>query len=133
MTSIHNLGFPRIGEQRSLKIALEQYWQGLTGKDAFLQACARIRRRHWKLQAKAGLDYLPVGDFSCYDHVLDTSLMFGVIPDRFNWSGGSVDLDLGFRMARGRAPSGQGPIGAGPHRGRAPSGQGPIGAGCHRM
>jgi len=107
MTSIHNLGFPRIGEQRTLKIALEQYWQGLTGKGDFLQTCARIRSRNWKLQAEAGLDYLPVGDFSCYDHVLDTSLMFGVIPDRFNWTGGSVDLDLGFTMARGRAPSGQ--------------------------
>jgi len=107
MTYIHNLGFPRIGEQRSLKVALEQYWQGLMGTDELLQTCTRLRKRHWKIQMDAGLDYIPVGDFSYYDHVLDTSLMLGVIPERFDWHGGDADLDLGFRMARGRAPSGE--------------------------
>lgn len=27
MTKIHNLGFPRLGENRELKFALERYWR----------------------------------------------------------------------------------------------------------
>lgn len=27
MTKIHNLGFPRLGENRELKFALEHYWR----------------------------------------------------------------------------------------------------------
>ena len=106
MTNIHNLGFPRIGEQRSLKVALEQYWQGLMSQQDLLRTGIKLRKHHWRLQEKAGLDHLPVGDFSWYDHVLDTSVMLGAIPERFGWQGGEVDLDTYFRMARGRAPSG---------------------------
>ncbi|MGZ5621302.1 MAG: hypothetical protein ACXWFG_10595, partial [Methylobacter sp.] len=28
MIKIHNLGFPRLGENRELKFALERYWHG---------------------------------------------------------------------------------------------------------
>ncbi len=107
MTKTHNLGFPRIGEQRSLKFALEQYWQGIMSEQELQRTGASLRERHWKVQERAGIGCLPVGDFSWYDHVLDTSLMLGAIPKRFGWHGGEVDLDTCFRMARGRAPSGQ--------------------------
>jgi len=106
MTRTHNLGFPRLGEQRSLKIALEQYWNGLMNQQELQRTGASLRKRHWRLQENSGIDYLPVGDFSWYDHVLDTSLMLGVIPKRFDWHGEEADLDTCFRMARGRAPSG---------------------------
>ena len=106
MIQTHNLGFPRIGEQRSLKIALEQYWKGSISAQNLQRTAASLRKRHWKIQDRAGIDYIPVGDFSLYDHVLDTSLMLGVIPERFGWQGGEVNLDTYFRMARGRAPTG---------------------------
>jgi len=107
MATIHNLGFPRIGEQRSLKIALEQYWNGSMTEHKLLQTGKNLRKKHWKIQRDTGVDYLPVGDFSWYDHVLDTSVMLGVIPERFAWDGGEVDLNTYFRMARGRAPVGE--------------------------
>ncbi len=102
----HNLGFPRIGAQRELKFALERYWRGEIDREALEAEGRSLRAAHWKRQQAAGLDRIPVGDFSFYDQVLDHSAMFGVVPERFGWDGGEVDLDLYFRMARGRAPSG---------------------------
>ncbi|HEB57587.1 MAG TPA: 5-methyltetrahydropteroyltriglutamate--homocysteine S-methyltransferase [Gammaproteobacteria bacterium] len=103
MTTTHNLGFPRIGKHRELKRAVEAYWAGELDA-AGLEAVGRdLRRRHWQLQGDAGLDRIPVGDFSWYDQVLDMSCLLGVVPPRFDWDGGEVDLDTLFRMARGRA------------------------------
>ena len=54
----------------------------------------------------AGLDFVTVGDFAFYDHVLETSALLGVVPARFAATGDDIDLDTLFRMARGRAPCG---------------------------
>lgn len=99
----HILGYPRIGVQRELKWALEQYWAGQIDQPSLLQVGAELRQRHWQEQADAGLDFVSVGDFAWYDQVLNHSLMLGVIPQRF---GSGRDLDTYFRMARGRAPCG---------------------------
>ncbi len=107
MTTTHNLGFPRIGEQRALKVALERYWQGMMSREDLLRTGVSLRKRHWRMQEESAVDMIPVGDFSWYDQVLDTSAMLGVVPERFDWDGHEVDLDTYFRMARGRAPSGR--------------------------
>jgi hypothetical protein len=39
--------------------------------------------QHWKLQAERGVERVAVGDFSYYDHVLDTAVMVGAVPARF--------------------------------------------------
>jgi len=103
----HNLGFPRIGARRQLKFALEKYWRGEIDRHELESTGRELRQAHWKLQQAAGLGLVPVGDFSYYDQVLDHSAMFGVVPERFGWDGGEVDLDLYFRMARGGAPGGE--------------------------
>ena len=103
MIKIHNLGFPRLGENRELKFALESYWRAEITQHELQQVAAEIRQRHWRLQASNGLDLIPVGDFSYYDQVLDTSVMLGVIPERFGPLNG---LDTYFRMARGQASDG---------------------------
>ena len=107
MCVAHSLGFPRIGHRRELKWALESYWKGESDRTALLGTARQLRERHWRLQQEAGLDHVPVGDFSLYDHVLDHSVMFGAVPPRFGQVEGAVDLDTYFRMARGRAPSGE--------------------------
>ncbi|MFZ5432820.1 MAG: 5-methyltetrahydropteroyltriglutamate--homocysteine S-methyltransferase [Calditrichota bacterium] len=96
-----NLGFPRIGPDRELKKALEKFWAGKLGRDELLQAARQIRQNNWRHQRDSGLDYIPCGDFSLYDHVLDTTAMVGAVPARYRWSGGTVDLDTYFAMARG--------------------------------
>ncbi|GGD50109.1 5-methyltetrahydropteroyltriglutamate--homocysteine S-methyltransferase [Lacimicrobium alkaliphilum] len=102
---LHTLGFPRIGAKRELKLALEDYWQGNINKTQFLQTTADIRQKNWSAQQQAGIELLPVGDFANYDHVLSTSLYLGIIPERFAHDN-SDPLDLEFRIARGRAPTG---------------------------
>ncbi len=101
----HNLGFPRIGAGRDLKHALEAYWGGAIDRDALERAGRELRERHVRLQAEKGLDLIPVGDFSFYDHVLDTTCLLGALPRRLG-ADGPPDLDDYFRMARGRAPRG---------------------------
>lgn len=103
MSVAHNLGFPRIGARRELKQALEAYWRGDTDANALLETGRALRIRHWQVQARAGIDLVPVGDFAWYDHVLETSALLGVVPARFGASGDHVELDTYFRMARGRA------------------------------
>ncbi len=107
MTTIHNLGFPRIGAKRELKRALEAYWKGDIEQPELLAVGRELRQRHWQQQADAGVEWLPVGDFSWYDQVLDLSTLLGVVPERFNHDTAEVELDTYFRMARGRAPSGE--------------------------
>ncbi len=104
---LHNLGFPRIGARRELKFALERYWRGEIDLEQLETIASGLRKLHWRLQADAGLDYLPVGDSSFYDHVLDTSVLLGAFPERFGQSSGQVDMDLYFRMARGRSADGK--------------------------
>ncbi len=111
MTVSHILGYPRIGAQRELKKATEAYWKGESSRSELESTGRELRLRHWQAQQDAGLDFVSVGDFAFYDQVLNVSVMLGAVPARFNAqadvAGGDVDLDTAFRMARGRAPSGE--------------------------
>ncbi|PTN11313.1 5-methyltetrahydropteroyltriglutamate--homocysteine S-methyltransferase [Nitrosomonas aestuarii] len=100
MVTTHNLGFPRIGRKRELKFALEKYWKKTISEKTLLEATASLRSQHWQDQMM--LDWIPVGDFSLYDQVLDTSFMLGNIPVRVSELPGG-ELDHYFRVARGRA------------------------------
>ncbi|PKM12922.1 MAG: 5-methyltetrahydropteroyltriglutamate--homocysteine S-methyltransferase [Gammaproteobacteria bacterium HGW-Gammaproteobacteria-3] len=107
MIKIHNLGFPRLGPNRELKFALERYWRGDIDPQALEAVAAQIRSDNWRLQANNGIDYIPVGDFSLYDTVLDTSVLLGVIPERFEAGPARGTLSNYFRMARGQAQDGK--------------------------
>ena len=100
MTTIHNLGFPRIGTKRELKFALESYWRGESSRDALKALGAELRQRHWAAQQE--LDWVPVGDFAFYDQVLDMSFTLGNLPERVQGFEGDT-LDNYFRVARGRS------------------------------
>lgn len=103
MVVAHNLGFPRIGKKRELKFALESYWKGQSSIEELKAQGAELRRSHW--QAQSGLDWVPVGDFSFYDHVLDMSFTLGNLPERARNFNGDA-LDNYFRVARGRSAQG---------------------------
>ena len=94
-------GYPRIGKRRELKRALEGYWSGKRSAAELEETAPGIRRGNWTPQMAAGLDLVPVNDFSLYDQVLDTCALVGAMPERFGWAGETVDLDLLFAMARG--------------------------------
>jgi 5-methyltetrahydropteroyltriglutamate--homocysteine methyltransferase len=101
MALAHNLGFPRIGHKRELKHALERLWSGQADATALAETAWLLRKRNWELQRDAGLDLIPTGDFSLYDHMLDVAAMLGAVPERYGWNGGDVDLATYFAMARG--------------------------------
>ena len=102
MAKTHNLGFPRIGAQRELKFALESFWKGESSAETLTSLGAQLRQQNW--QRQAGLDHVPVGDFSLYDQMLDMSFLLGNIPQRARRPAGS-ELDRYFRVARGRSPN----------------------------
>ena len=123
MTQSANLGFPRIGAKRELKLATEAYWKGNIDAAELLRVGAELRARHWKLQKDMGITIIPSNDFSFYDQMLDMSAAVGAIPPRFRGAeldrpthangsargameeaaggAGDVGLDRYFAMARG--------------------------------
>lgn len=101
MTIASNLGFPRIGQRRELKSALERFWSGELNEAGLESAAAALRARHWKLQGGLAISHVPSGEFSLYDHVLDTACMLGAIPSGYGWSEGPVSLATYFALARG--------------------------------
>ncbi|MEC4725144.1 5-methyltetrahydropteroyltriglutamate--homocysteine S-methyltransferase [Shewanella sp. D64] len=108
---IASLGFPRIGRQRELKFAQEKYWRGELTQAELTQVARTLRSTHWKWQAEAGVNLLPVGDFAYYDQVLTLSATLNAIPERHRdaseTESGKIGLDTLFRVARGRAPTGK--------------------------
>lgn len=102
----NNLGFPRIGSHRQLKKACESYWSGKISLPELLDVGKKIRIENWKLQQDLGIDLIPSNDFSFYDHVLDHSLMFGVIPQRFEALKHLPETEQYFAMARGYQQNG---------------------------
>ena len=98
MSKNYIVGFPRIGEQRELKKALENYWSGKATFSEVEDVALVLKARHWNYQKDAGIDFIASNDFSYYDNVLDTAVMLGAIPKRFK---GLEAEKLYFSMARG--------------------------------
>jgi 5-methyltetrahydropteroyltriglutamate--homocysteine methyltransferase len=97
-----------MGAGRELKKALERYWSSEADERSLREEAARIRAGHWKTQSDAGIDIIPSGDFSFYDHVLDTAAMVGAIPVRYGASATDpVSLPAYFAMARGSQAGGR--------------------------
>ncbi|MEX6342344.1 5-methyltetrahydropteroyltriglutamate--homocysteine S-methyltransferase [Staphylococcus arlettae] len=94
-----NLGFPRLGRKREWKKTIESYWSNKISEAELNQQLTDLHKENLLLQKNYNLDSIPVGDFSLYDHILDTSLLFNIIPERFQ--GREVNNDLLFDIARG--------------------------------
>ncbi|WP_326769575.1 5-methyltetrahydropteroyltriglutamate--homocysteine S-methyltransferase [Streptomyces sp. NBC_01591] len=94
-------GYPRHGGDRELKKAVEGYWKGRVTAAALRETAAELRRANWRRLAADGIHEVPTGDFSYYDHVLDTSVMVGAVPDRHREAVETDGLDGYFAMARG--------------------------------
>lgn len=97
----HILGFPRIGFFRELKFAQENYWSGKATLNDLLLVGKDIRKKNWEAQVNHGIDFVSVGDFAWYDHILNTSMMIGNIPRRHIGSQKVLTIDTLFRVARG--------------------------------
>lgn len=94
------LGYPRIGGNRELKKAVEAYWAGHIDAEELETTGTALRGEVWRALRDAGMDAIPSNTFSYYDHVLDTAVAVGAIPQRFTRLGLS-ELNTYFAMARG--------------------------------
>ncbi|MEV8409372.1 5-methyltetrahydropteroyltriglutamate--homocysteine S-methyltransferase [Streptomyces niveus] len=94
-------GYPRQGRNRELKKAVEGYWKGSVDTAALRETAAGLRRTNWRQLADAGIHEVPSGDFSYYDHVLDTSVMVGAVPERHRAAVDADETQGYFAMARG--------------------------------
>ncbi len=92
------VGYPRIGEQRELKKALENFWNQDSDFTELENIAQELKQRHWTYQKNAGINLISSNDFSYYDNMLDTSILLGAIPKRFKTL---KDENLYFAMARG--------------------------------
>ena len=92
-------GFPRIGENRELKKVLENYWAHKIPFDEVQDTAQVLRKKHWRVQKDAGIDFISSNDFSFYDNMLDTMVMLNAIPERF--AGIADKNERYFAMARG--------------------------------
>ena len=95
------LGAPRIGPDRELKKAQEGYWAGRLDRAELEATATDLRRRTWAEMLELGFDSIPTNTFSYYDQVLDTAVMLGALPARFDTV--TDDLDRYFAAARGTA------------------------------
>jgi 5-methyltetrahydropteroyltriglutamate--homocysteine methyltransferase len=96
------LGVPRIGPDRELKAALERHWAGELPAAQLFGVARGLREASWRRARSAGIDVIPSGDFSLYDHVLDTAFAVGAVPERFGGPDASWE-EAYFAMARGTA------------------------------
>lgn len=94
------IGYPRVGTLRELKFATEKYFRAEISVDKLQSTSKEIRKKQWMIQNDSGLDFIPSNDFSFYDNMLDTAVLFNIVPKRYA-DLGLLPLDTYFAMARG--------------------------------
>lgn len=94
------VGYPRIGSQRELKFLTEDYFKGKITEAELKKGAAVLRASQWTALKNAGVDYIPSGDFSYYDGMLDMACLLGIVPEEYTKLS-LGELDTYFAMARG--------------------------------
>ncbi len=91
-------GYPRIGKKREYKKLLEGFWKGEVSKKELFEGIESVERGRIERYAEY-VDIYPKGEMTLYDRMLDTSVLLGIIPERFLPYQG---LETYFEMARGK-------------------------------
>jgi len=94
-----NIGYPYIGEKRELKFLIESFWKGEVNQQNLMGGAEQLIRNNLLKQQE--LDSIPLCDATFYDRMLDLTVAFGLIPQRFRHI--SDEMQLYFEMARGRS------------------------------
>jgi 5-methyltetrahydropteroyltriglutamate--homocysteine methyltransferase len=94
------IGFPRVGKLRELKFVSEKYFCGQITEENLNAVAKELRKEHWQLQQKAGIDFISSNDFSFYDGMLDTTVLLNIIPKEYQ-NLGLNEYQTYFAMARG--------------------------------
>lgn len=91
------VGFPRIGQNREWKKALEAYWDKKISQEELFSRAYSLQMHHLSMMSL--LDEKPL-DFFLYDHILETAFLIGAIPNSLDELPISR-LEKYFALARG--------------------------------
>ncbi|WP_430607285.1 5-methyltetrahydropteroyltriglutamate-homocysteine S-methyltransferase [Enterococcus sp. AZ170] len=94
------IGFPRVGELRELKFATEKYFRKEITAEELEKTGKELRLKHWQLLVDQGIDFIPSGDFSFFDTILDTAVLLNLVPKKYQELG-LPPLETYFALARG--------------------------------
>ncbi|ARJ55956.1 5-methyltetrahydropteroyltriglutamate--homocysteine S-methyltransferase [Campylobacter cuniculorum] len=94
------ISYPRIGALRELKFGIEKYFKKESSKKELLDLAKNLRKTHWQSIQKAEIDFVPCNDFSLYDNVLDTAVLFNIVAKRYK-ALNLEPLDEYFAQSRG--------------------------------
>ncbi len=91
-------GFPKLGEKREFKRILESFWKGEIREEELHAGMRDLAV--WRAELyREHVDIIPSNELSYYDFMLDTAVMVGAVPERFN---GYRGMETYFEMARGK-------------------------------
>ena len=93
------IGYPRIGPRRELKRALERAWSGRIERSDFEAGLRELRQKH--LSEQRELVGSAVDDFFLYDEVLETAMMFGILPPHLAGRIGDEPFEVLTELSRG--------------------------------
>ena len=100
------VGYPRVGNKRQFKWAVEKYWRSEINLEELVSKSDELICNNWDIQTKNGIKKVVIGDFSFYDQVLDTATHLGIPQKRFKYTNHS-DLDSYFKASRGGEVNGK--------------------------
>jgi 5-methyltetrahydropteroyltriglutamate--homocysteine methyltransferase len=86
-------GFPRLGKHREFKKVIENFWQGKISEEQLVASLNEVEEERISFY-KENVNTFPIGEFTYYDNILDTALIFGV----YNFK----NFETYFNYARGR-------------------------------
>ncbi|WP_259293004.1 5-methyltetrahydropteroyltriglutamate--homocysteine S-methyltransferase [Candidatus Nasuia deltocephalinicola] len=101
----HIIGQSRIGFNRDLKKSLEgcfefnEYFE--KNKNYLNELKKKILYNNWNLKINNNINYINIGDFSFYDHILDNIFNINCIPKRFKIKNNENFLKNYFILAKG--------------------------------
>ena len=91
-------GFPRLGENKEFKILIEKFWREEIEEDQLKKELDKLEEERLSLY-KSFVDYFPLAEFTYYDNIFDTALIFSVyrfrnLKDYYNYARGKKALKL---------------------------------------
>jgi len=91
-------GFPRLGENKEFKILIEKFWREEVEEDQLKKELDKLEEKRLSLY-KSFTDYFPLAEFTYYDNIFDTALIFSVyrfrnLKDYYSYARGKKALRL---------------------------------------